>query len=373
MLLSDCARGRDNNFNLLRLAAALAVLVSHSFSLSGASDREPLARLIGISLGQLAVDVFFITSGFLITSSLLNRARLVDFAVARILQIFPALWGVLVLTVFALGPAMTRLPLPDYLTSPKTSEYFIKTATLFYGVGWNLPGVFETNPFKDAANGSLWTLPTELKMYLYFASTWLVLSIFPSSFRTVTFKFIVTIFSIVYLIVLMKFKFVGGNMRPWLEWVYFFLQGASFYVWRDKIFVSRLLFLTIAAILVASTFDHRAFVVCYFVLLAPLVLNFAYAFDGSIRAINGIGDYSYGVYIFAFAVQQTLISLWPTLTVAQMVVLSATITSVLAVLSWHLIEKRALAQKENFAAAIFGMQRQGRVQFGRFWRFAIRS
>ena len=74
MHLSDFTAGRDNNFNLIRMAAALAVLVSHAFALAiGKSAAEPFQALLGMTMGSIAVDVFFLTSGFLVTASLLSR------------------------------------------------------------------------------------------------------------------------------------------------------------------------------------------------------------------------------------------------------------------------------------------------------------
>ena len=84
--------GRDNNFNLIRFLAALAVIYSHCFPISqGAAALEPFESTLGISLGEIAVHVFFVTSGFLVTGSIIKKKELVGFFFARILRIFPAL------------------------------------------------------------------------------------------------------------------------------------------------------------------------------------------------------------------------------------------------------------------------------------------
>ena len=142
MRLSEYAVGRDNNFNLIRLVAALAVIVTHSVPVLGLPpDRGFSFDHLGLSLGDVAIDAFFVTSGFLVTGSLFNRGNLIAFLWARALRIYPALWVMLVLTVFGLAPALTSLTLPDYFAAPKTYEYFAKCSTLIGGVRWSLPGV----------------------------------------------------------------------------------------------------------------------------------------------------------------------------------------------------------------------------------------
>jgi peptidoglycan/LPS O-acetylase OafA/YrhL len=119
--LAELARGTDNNFNLLRMGAALAVLITHSFALAiGTGDAEPLRGSLGMTLGSISVDIFFITSGFLVTGSLLTRQNLIEFIWARVLRIFPALIAMLGLTVFGLGCFFTSLPLSSYLADTKT-------------------------------------------------------------------------------------------------------------------------------------------------------------------------------------------------------------------------------------------------------------
>jgi len=135
MKLVDYAQSRDNNFNLIRIIAALSVLVSHSFVLAtGNPNAVPLRASIGMTLGTFAVDAFFIVSGFLVTASLVNRQNIIDFVWARVLRIYPALLVMVLLTVFALGPYFTSEALSAYLVDHKTYQYLTKCSTLISGV-----------------------------------------------------------------------------------------------------------------------------------------------------------------------------------------------------------------------------------------------
>jgi peptidoglycan/LPS O-acetylase OafA/YrhL len=98
--------GRDNNFNLIRFLAASAVIVDHSFALvSHDQTADALIDVERLEIGRLAVDVFFIISGFLVTRSVMTQPTLVDYAVARFLRLFPALLVACIGIAFVLGPA----------------------------------------------------------------------------------------------------------------------------------------------------------------------------------------------------------------------------------------------------------------------------
>jgi len=97
MKISDCLKDRNNNFTVMSFLAAFAVLLGHSYALSlgvkGVED--PISRILiniwGESLPSLAVNLFFVTRGFLVCASYTQRESLIAFIEARVLRIFPAL------------------------------------------------------------------------------------------------------------------------------------------------------------------------------------------------------------------------------------------------------------------------------------------
>jgi peptidoglycan/LPS O-acetylase OafA/YrhL len=353
MRLSDFTQGRDNNFNLIRIIAALAVLVSHSFALAiGTGDAEPLRKVIGMTPGTIAVDVFFITSGFLVTGSLLVRKSAIEFAWARALRVFPALLVMLALTVFCLGVFFTTVPFQSYLTDPKTQVYMLKNASLFMGAAYNLPGVFEHNPYKNAVNGSLWTMPTELRMYAILASIW-VLFRAVHTLRLMAFKVAIVSCAVVagILHVAGHFYFpMTGHFADFTHLFFMFFCGAAFYVLKGHISVSQPIFWLAIVALALSVTDKSVFFVVYNLTIAYVLFFLAYIPSGVIRAFNRVGDYSYGVYIYAFPVQQSIAATVPGISVLSMLLISAAVTLVFAVLSWHLLEQHALGLKTHCVA-----------------------
>jgi peptidoglycan/LPS O-acetylase OafA/YrhL len=350
MTLGMVCKDRDNNFNLIRIAASLLVLITHSFALAtGSGDAEPLRTTLGITLGVIAVDLFFVTSGFLVTASLLARKSTWSFVCARVLRIYPALVVMVSLTVFCLGAAITTLPLESYFSSEATYRYLIKNCTLLSDVSYHLPGVFETVPAKNTVNGSLWTMPIEVKMYLTLALLW--------AFTRLTASRSVRSFQV--LIVLLA---VSAGVAHVLGHMYFpkrfplegptrlffmFFTGAAFYVLRDFVVLSRTLFIVMIAATLLASVDSRAFHVVYSLSIAYLVLFLAYVPEGLIRKYNRLGDYSYGIYIYAFPVQQSVALFIPNVSAAEMIAVSSVITWVLAALSWHMLEEKALKLKSN--------------------------
>lgn len=354
--LGDVAHGRDNNFNLIRFCAAFAVLISHGFAVAiGSGDAEPMRQALGLTWGYIAVDVFFLTSGFLVTASLLARQSAVGFAWARALRILPALWVMLALVVFGLGLAVTSSTPHRYLTAPETWRYLVRNAVLIRGMAVTLPGVFGSNPYANVVNASLWTLEPEVKMYGILFALGILYAI--------TRRLSVVRWGVVAIAIsaavphLMDGSF--DNVFAASRLVFLFFLGASCYVLKDYIPLNRAAFFVLLAVVLLAALDRRAFFFAFSLLLPYLVLYAAYGFGGRIRAFNRLGDYSYGIYIYAFPVEQTVEHLLPGISIALLVGISAIVTLILAMLSWHLLEKRALKLKdiaaEKTRAALRGL------------------
>lgn len=343
--LSTYTINRDNNFNLIRFLAAFLVLLSHSYAIAIGREAEPLRQMIGISWGGIAVDIFFITSGFLITSSYFNRNNIFHFAWARILRIYPALFVAVLFCVFIIGLGFTTISAWEYVKNEQTHDFLIKNVILFFGVKFGLPGVFADNPVKYLVNGSLWTLPIEIKMYVYLGAVLFLLNKLRKKYTFVSLKLFVLLIAIASVIVNIInhfFPFLAFNINLFSM----FFVGSTYFIWRESIPLSSNIFIFIFAALVASLLYTEIFFIVYIFALPYMILYLAYIPTGIVRKFNNVGDYSYGLYIYAFPVQQSIRALIPDIDVATIIILSFCITFILALLSWHLIEKQFMKKKE---------------------------
>ncbi len=349
--LGSFVAGRDNNFNLIRFLAASAVLVSHSFALStGTSASEPWGRLLGITPGSTAVEIFFLTSGFLVTASLVRRKDVRSFALARMLRIYPGLFVAVSLTVLAVGSSFTSLSPSSFFTNAQTWIYWARTTTLVTNVAHLLPGAFEGNPWRFAVNSSLWTLPYELTMYAVLALTWIAVACLHKSASGLFERVIVALAAVLMLTYLLLIGIVTSSA---LRLSAMFFVGSALYVLKDRVPMSGRIFAVVLAVLIASMFEKKVFAYCYPLALPYLVFYLAYVPGGIVRSFNRIGDYSYGIYIYAWPVQQMTAALVPGVKPLEMFVLSYLGTCTLAVASWHLIEKPSLAMKSEASPASF--------------------
>lgn len=332
--------GRDNNLNAVRMAAASAVLVSHAFPITGAA--EPLRALTGATGGELAVAVFFGISGLLIARSFDRRESIARFVLARVLRLYPALVVVLALTVVA-GAWFTRLPLAQYAAQPATWSY-IPVNLLLYNPQFALPGVFETNPFGTTINGSLWTLFYEVACYAGVAALglagilrrrWLALGVL---LGVVLAHAAITIVNgpggIAEGRVPLRIVLLAQLAFP-------FMLGTCAYVWRARLplsgWIALALWLPLPLLAPGPAMTGGLVIALVY---AALWLGFVP--KGRVLAYNRLGDYSYGVYIYAFPVQQALAAQMPGMTTSANIALALPLTLVLAVASWSLIERRAL-------------------------------
>lgn len=334
MVIADALGSRENNFDHLRLIAAVAVIVSHSFSIVGLP--EPPAPFYGNTWGAVGVAVFMVISGFLVTKSWFRTENPVLFFKYRFLRISPALFVVILLTVFVMGPVVTSLPLKDYFLNKDTYHYLLSNS-IFY-IQYNLPGVFAANPVKDTVNGSIWTLRFEFAMYFVLAFLGMTKLLKKKAVSVLIFAVLLSLTPIA--------DTVQLNHLIYLPM--FFMAGVLFYLYREVIPLRGSYALVCVVIFVLSSFTRP--------LGGPLLvifgsyLLFYVALEPKLRLpqLTKIGDFSYGIYIYAFPVQQMIAWFFKgRVGYAQELILSLIFTFAFAFLSWHLVERRALSLKNR--------------------------
>ncbi|SDI07358.1 Acyltransferase family protein [Paraburkholderia steynii] len=160
------ARG-NNNFDLVRLIAALLVMYGHAGPVYHWGGNEDLVRLTtGFDYaGSIAVYAFFMISGILVSMSYQRQRSIINFAALRVARIFPALVVAVTAITFIVGPLVSIETARTYFLNPQIYKWWYKTATLVTGVGTYLPGVFTTVNLKMNVDAPVWTLPMELKCY----------------------------------------------------------------------------------------------------------------------------------------------------------------------------------------------------------------
>jgi len=298
--LGDFTCGRDNNIQLLRLLAAAAVMLFHSYVFAGRMGDDPLTRATGTTnFGVLGVECFFVLSGFLVTRSWLERPRLRAFAAARALRIYPALFVSVALSIALAGWSST-VPWRAFLASPITIDYAWNNA-LAWEVKYELPGAFPSNPFAGGVNGSLWTLPVELRLYIAVALAGLAGLLAGVRRCTAVVTALVALF-----VLKPEWLPLQPNNHAARDLALLFGLGSLAYVARARLPLS-LVALAAGVALCAANPGGFGRGIAFTLTLAYGVLVLAYHPRIQWRPYNRAGDYSYGLYVFAFPVQQTIL------------------------------------------------------------------
>ena len=334
----------NNRFDTVRLAAALAVFGAHGVVLYQLTVLEPFR---GHSLGALAVGVFFFVSGYLVCQSWMRSPSWQVFWRKRMLRIFPGLLVAVTLTVCLLGPWWTTWPLHDYWRAPATWWHWVNNAFAMATLQ-TLPGVFEHNPFARAVNGSLWTIRYELAMYMLLAcAAWLgrgVRWVFPALAAAMALLWLSAItwpWDAALQVQLQDSPWDVLRLRDAGAFGVPFFIGSSFAAYRVRpghwMGAVAVLGMTLAWGSEATVLRQAgvwALLTCGTFYLAHVGL------DAHLPTSRERVDLSYGVYIYAFPIQQAatqwcLQQGWP---LAGCLALALVAVLGLAWLSWHVVE-----------------------------------
>lgn len=332
----DETDGRPSGFDYIRVVLALCVICWHSqLTAYGGADRSIWQTILS-PFAFLIVPMFFALSGFLVAGSLERSKTLITFLGLRVFRIMPALSVEVLLSALILGPLLTTKSLGEYFADPVFHSYFWN---ILGDIHYRLPGVFESNPVP-LVNGQLWTVPYELVCYLVLTG----LSVFGIFKRRQ--------WLLIFLVVLYAAEIANTVFRPNADYkgaggttlLISFVAGLVVYRYREKIAWSKMLFaiaVVLSLILVNVSNGVRfvaipaAYCVVYLGLLNP-----------SKNKIILSGDYSYGLFLYGFPIQQAIMSIDPGLRQWYTnILISVPCAAFVAVCSWWFVEKPVLTHR----------------------------
>lgn len=334
--------GRDNRLTLIRLVLATAVMIEHIFVVPHGIAGGPFVAIHGWSIGYVAVNGFFILSGFLIAGSLEHRANVASYTASRVLRILPALLVLAISSTLLIGPVVTTASMPEYWTSAQTWLYPVNVM-LFMDTSQGPLGVFGNNPAPGEFSATLWTLRYEVLAYI--GAAVLFFAGFARGWRA--YLFLLVVATAGYLVIKFYSPDIPVIITLTLRLGTAFLLGMLMYSARH-----RLPLLPIVAVFalpiwywmgsspLAETFLNLG--------LASILFWLAFSKLGGLPTFANIPDWSYGIYIWHYPVMQTLWHFDLARTPLGLFLWSVPLTFLISALSWHFVEKPALSWKQKF-------------------------
>ena len=338
---------RLDNFDLLRLMSAVSVVFLHAYALSLNPALKILAKFANLSLverslntSSLAVKVFFVISGYLIFNSYDCSRSIKEFALKRFLRIYPAYGAVIVITALACS-LLTSLSVRSYFLGPFWKYLFANLVfcNMLYP---RLPGVFVHNPGLTIVNGALWTIKVEVMFYCSVP----VLHYFLRRFAMIPMAMGIYLFSIVYKEVFtLTHHLQLANQLP--GQLSFFISGAVLYYKKEALLEHARWLLVPCSIL--FVIEHTVGIEVFQPFaLSVLVIWFAFRVPALFR-FRPRWDISYGIYIIHFPVMQWLVSKGLFVVSPYFSILvGAIVVTILASLSWLLVEKPMQRRKATW-------------------------
>ena len=336
--------GHDNFFTPLRLLFASLVVIGHAFAVVLRDGSMEPQVIYHYTFSYLAVNLFFIASGFLVTKSMVYRGDTPSFISARALRIFPALIAHVLFVMFIIGPLATKSNLGAFFSDPDWYMQPLKVLT-FIDTDMVMPRTFEANG-EQMGSAPLWTLRYEVLAYIgtlavfslgLLRKKWMVLS-----------QFILPSIGWIIGIKLGIFEQLPATIESIFRFGIAYGLGATIYAYRDRLTFS---WITVAALIIGSYMLRETAVIEVIMntVLAWLIFRVAYMRLPRFNWMQKIPDLSYGIYIYHWCILQILFHWMPHLSVIELIALTFPPTVGLAALSWYIIEKPALRSKTGFA------------------------
>ncbi|MEO6092971.1 MAG: acyltransferase [Novosphingobium sp.] len=350
MMIDDCyLKANKNNLVVVRLVLASAVIFTHCYRLvHGTDDYDEFTPLLGQPISHFAVDGFFFLSGFLVYGSLIRRNDVVSFVKARFFRLWPALAMATVLTI-AGGFFFSSAPVGAYVAG---ALRFLGVNVSLHSAAYNLAGV-QCDGLPCNVNGSLWTIPWEVRCYEGLALLGLLGLARPKPMARLVLP---ATFAFAVIWHLTPF----GRHEPNGLYFYFFrldrlwtafALGMAAYLLRERIPLNWWMALLLLGITIAEAqLGLQLHIGTVFIGYVVLCGGFLTARNGAVA--GRWPDYSYGMYIYAYPVMLLVGGMHSFQSHWTLAVANALATLPLAALSWHLVEKPVLDWNKRRRVAV---------------------
>ena len=331
---------KSNSYDAVRFIAATAVLISHHYPLSGLA--EPVVPLLQTSLGGASVAIFFSISGFLVYRSACLSSDVASYIAARTLRIFPGL--AVSVTITSIAMLLFFWNFDQYYQHIRFILH--NSFSFLQPVLYNIPGVLEGRP-NTSLNGSLWTLQYEF--FFYFVA--LIVSMLFTRLRLVSMLAVAVILSA-----------ASGLSEPFAIGTFQFDSAATFSRLGKHFLAGMIVYaaygiiqLSVSLSLIGSilglTISYVAFGPVSFIFIFFFTVILVIFCDSPLLSKwAGLGDPSYGVYIYAFPIQQIAIITIPSFYASMFV--SSICAIAFGFASWHFLEKRCLKLKYSVSVVL---------------------
>lgn len=337
---TSIAPGRDNNFFIIRFCSALLVIYDHMFTLVRA-DNQPM--FMGRNIAAIGFYSFFLLSGYLVSQSYQSDPNVLRYAIRRSFRIMPGLIVLILITVYIIGPIFTTVPLPEYFSSYLINEYL---QCILLKIYYTLPGVFFQNPYPTAVNGSLWSLTVEMMLYV-------TIPLLIVLFKKINIRVPVVAGIIIFLIAfgyyvsqtaLGEIVFYQIGLYSALRVAPYFFIGYLFTLPKIKKILNLQVAFFMFLFLVYFQFPKGMNDFMILLFLPYIVFSVALAPKPIFKNFGLKNDYSYGLFLYSFLVQQMVINIISVrmnliIPFYAYLVLSFGLSFLFAFFSWHCVEK----------------------------------
>lgn len=351
---------RNSNIGTLHLIAALFVMYGHHCALLGQAS----VYLFNCKIQSIGVKTIFLISGYLITKSLweikANRAKTgIIYAIKRLGRLYPEYFMCILFTTFVIAPIFTELGQTVYWNDIESIRLYIVSNLLLYPIYW-LPGVFASNRYAYTINGSFWTMPVEIALYL------IILLIFLFSKKESVKKAVYAIVTALILgLFIVRFSFFQNETLVWhgTDWFQaldirpYFLIGGTAWLFRWSRYMNFQVGVVLLFIFVGGTTRNTLVIdeMLCMVVLSYFVLSFILKSEQDINLKYLKSEYSYGIYLYGFVIQQCIVKMILPVGGGEVTFLNFHLTYVLSVLityclagisyKWIYLPSNALVKK----------------------------